>query len=214
MKQIVISISTIAILSSLAIAGKNTIPAPSEPLKIPEPATTVNNNGSVNLENLPLGLYLGGGLTYAKSECKCNQNVTFSNNSVGKTNKATTYGVNLKAGYDYNKFIGIEAKYLHTPWGDDGKALKHYGIYLKPNYAVDENIDLYGLLGYGKTECETLQDSKKGFAWGLGGEYTIENSKDKNKGVGIYVEYLRPLKKKTPNEITTNVANVGVAYHY
>ncbi len=206
MKRVLISITTIAALSSFAIAGKDILPVKTEPVEIPE----VKEKADLKL---PLGLYLGGGLSYASTECKCKE-ITLSGNKKVTSSEGKTYGVNLRAGYDYNKFIGIEAKYLHTPWGDDGKALKHYGIYLKPNYAVNENIDVYGLLGYGKTKCEFQNISKKGFAWGLGGEYTINKKKNKNNGIGIYAEYLRPLKKSAPKEITTNVANVGIAYHY
>ncbi len=205
MKRVLISVTTAALLASLAYAGKNTLPVPTKPIAIP----TAPVKSEVTL---PLGLYLGGGLTYASTECKC-QDIQLTNNQVKKST-GKSYGINLKAGYDYNQFIGIEAKYLHTPWGDEGKALKHYGLYLKPNYALNENIDIYGLLGYGKTKCETLNEYKKGFAWGIGGEYTLNKKKGKNNGVGIYAEYLKPIKKSSPTEITTNVANVGVAYHY
>jgi len=205
MKKILLSISTVALVSITVYAGKNTMPVPSKPIEVP-PSPTKSDS------TLPLGLYLGGGLTYASTECKC-QDITLTKNEVPK-NEGKSYGVNLKAGYDFNEFIGIEGKYLHTPWGDEGKALKHYGVYLKPNYTVSEYIDIYGLLGYGKTDCESLKEAKKGFSWGLGGEYTLNKKKGKNSGVGIYAEYLQPLKKSSPNEIKTNVANVGIAYHY
>ena len=204
MKKILISLTAVAAMgTSFAFAGQNTMKAPAEPVEIPKSSDEKPSN-----LKLPLGLYLGGGFTYASTECEC------KDIGVDTTSEGKTYGVNLKAGYDYNKFIGIEAKYLHTPWGDDGKALKHYGVYLKPNYSFSKNMDLYGLLGYGETKCESQDLDKKGFAWGVGGEYTLNKKKGKKNGVGVYVEYLRPLKKNSPQEITTDVANVGVAYHY
>jgi len=161
-----------------------------------------------------LGMYVGGGFTYAESECECSE-ITTSGGTVQGSSEGSTSGINLKAGYSFNDFIALEAKYLYTPWGDDGKSLKHYGIYLKPSYAVNDNIDLYALLGYGRTECEYQDIDKDGFAWGLGGEYLIGKKVDgKKSGWGVYVEYNRPLKKSGDTDITTDVANAGVSYHF
>ena len=201
MKKLTISIISLAFMAISAQAGKNVIPAPSEPIAVPV--------------YVPLGLYLGGGLTYAHSKCKCNSNVKFSNGSSGSVNSGNSYGVNLKLGYDYNKYFGIEAKYIYTPWGDKYKTLKHYGLYFKPKYAVTDHLDIYALLGYGKTECETLKESKKGFAWGAGAEYTLNKKIDgKKDGLGIYVEYLRPLKKTGNKDITIDMVNAGVSYNF
>jgi opacity protein-like surface antigen len=207
MKKVIFSLVTATALSSTLFAGKNVAPAPLPPLPVPEkPAPEVLP---------PLGLYIGGGLTYAKSECNCNENVKFSDGTSGKTHKGKTYGLNLKAGYDFNEYIGIEGKYLYTPWGDKEKTLKHYGLYLKPNMPVTENLDAYALLGYGKTECETLDDSYKGFAWGLGTEYSFGAKKAGLKeGWGVYAEYLRPVKKSGDKDIKADTISAGVAYHF
>ena len=202
MKKVIFSLVAVAALSSTAFAGKSIAPAPLPPLPVPEkPAPEVLP---------PLGLYIGGGFTYAKSECKCDEKVANS-----KTHEGKTYGVNLKAGYDFNEYIGIEGKYLYTPWGDKEKTLKHYGLYVKPNMPLTENIDAYALLGYGKTECETLDNSYKGFAWGIGTEYTISGKKAGAKeGWGVYAEYLRPIKKSGDKSIKADTISAGVAYHF
>ena len=209
MKKVIFSLVAVTALSSAVFAGKNIAPAPIPPLPVPEkPATTP--------EVLPpLGLYIGGGFTYAKSECKCDSRVKFSDGSVGKVHEGKSYGVNLKAGFDFNEYIGVEGKYLYTPWGDKEKTLKHYGLYLKPNIAVTDSIDAYALLGYGKTNCETLDKSFKGFAWGVGTEYSFGSKKDGIKeGWGVYAEYLRPVKKSGDKSIKVNTLNAGVAYHF
>jgi opacity protein-like surface antigen len=208
MKKVIFSLVAVAALSSTAFAGKNVAPAPLPPLPVPEkPAPEVLP---------PLGLYIGGGFTYAKSECKCDdKNVKFSDGSKGNTHEGKTYGVNLKAGYEFNEYIGIEGKYLYTPWGDKEKTLKHYGLYVKPNMPLTENIDAYALLGYGKTECETLSDSYKGFAWGVGTEYSFGTKKAGAKeGWGVYAEYLRPLKKSGDKNLKVDTVSAGVAYHF
>jgi len=202
MKKLLSTIASIATITIAANAGKNYIPATVEPIPVP-------------VVDIPLGLYLGGGFTYAHSECQCNKAVKFSNGTTSKVHKGNTYGYNLKAGYDINSFLAVEAKYINTPWGDKDKSLKHYGIYFKPSYAISENVDIYALLGYGKTECETLKGSQKGFAWGGGVEYTFKKkSQGLNSGLGVYIEYLRPLKKTGNKNITVDMVNAGVNYHF
>jgi len=207
MKKVIFSLVAAAALSSTVYAGKNVAPAPIPPLPVPEkPAPAVLP---------PLGLYIGGGLTYAKSECQCDTDVRFADGTSSRVNEGKTYGINLKAGYDFNEYIGVEGKYMYTPWGDEDKTLKHYGLYVKPNLPVTENFDAYALLGYGKTECETVDDSFKGFAWGLGTEYTFSNKKDGTKeGWGVYAEYVRPVKKSDAKDIKVDTLSAGVTYHF
>ena len=210
MKKTIFSIIAAVALSSVAYAGKNVAPVPVAPLPIPE-----KPHAPLPAVVPPLGLYVGGGLTFVKSDCKCDSNVRFSDGTNGRAKSAKTYGINLLAGYSFTEYLAIEAKYLYTPWGDEDQTLKHYGIYLKPSAPITNNIDAYALLGYGKTECETLNESHKGFAWGLGAEYTFGKKTDGLKsGWGVYAEYMRPLKKSGSKNITTNVVNGGVSYHF
>ncbi len=207
MKKVFFSLITATALSSTLFAGKNVAPAYIPSLPVPEKPAQ---------ETLPpLGLYIGGGLTYAKSECQCDDSVRFSDGTTSRVNTGKSYGINLRAGYDFSEYVGIEGRYLYTPWGDKDKTLKHYGLYLKPMAAVTDNIDVYGLLGYGKTDCETLSESQKGFAWGLGAEYQLSKKEQgTSNGWGIYAEYSRPLKKSGDRNIKTDVFTSGVAYHF
>ena len=207
MKKVIFSLATVATLSTTLYAGKNVAPATLPPLPVPQ-------KPQAPVVVPPLGLYIGGGLTFVKSECKCG-NINLANNASTKTDSAKTYGVNLKAGYSFNEYLALEAKYLYTPWGDESKTLRHYGLYIKPTAPINENIDVYGLLGYGKTKCQTLNESFKGFAWGLGAEYNFSKKKDGLKnGWGVYAEYTRPLKKSGTKNITTNALSGGVSYHF
>ena len=211
MKKVIFSLVATVALSSVAFAGKNVAPVPVPSIPIPQKPQPPVTPAVLP----PLGLYVGGGLTYVHSKCKCDSNVHFSDGTNGRTNKADTYGINLKAGYTFNDYLAIEGQYLYTPWGDEDKTLKHYGLYLKPTAPVADNLDVYGLLGYGKTECETTNDSFKGFAWGLGAEYTFgQKVSGAKNGWGVYAEYTRPLKKSGSKNITTNAVSTGVAYHF
>ena len=200
MKKLLILLSAVAIFATVSNAGKNYIPAPVEPIPVPPPI------------EVPLGLYLGGGLTYTQSECKC-EDIVLSNGQPITAREDKTGGINLKAGYSFNQYMAFEAKYIYSPW--KGHTVKHYGLYLKPTYPISENFDIYALLGYGKTECETLPDSYKGFAWGAGAEYTLNKKiKGKKDGFGLYVEYLRPLKKSGNKDIKVDMVNAGVSYNF
>ena len=211
MKKVFFSLVAATALSGALFAGKNVAPAPIPPMPVPEKPTKPAAPAVLP----PLGLYVGGGLTYAKGECNCDKSVKFSDGTSGKTHESKTYGVNLKAGYDLNEYIGIEGKYLYTPWGDKDRTLKHYGLYLKPNMPVTDNIDAYALLGYGKTECESLNNSFKGFAWGIGTEFSFGKKTGGLKdGFGVYAEYLRPLKKSGKIDVKTDTISAGVAYHF
>ena len=202
MKKTSFSVALIALFTLHLNAGKGVAPVTVEPIPIPLPI------------KVPLGLYIGGGLTYATAECEC-EPLPGTNGTIIRKTSSDTYGVNLKAGYNFNEFIGVEVKYFYTPWGDKDRTLKHYGIYLKPTYPVTDHLDLYALLGYGKTECDILPESESGFGWGVGASYTLNKKiKGKKDGVGFYVEYLRPLKKTGNKKITIDTVHTGIEYNW
>ena len=208
MKRVLLSIATISAIVTFANAGKDVEPAVEPPVPVPVPPKVTPQSAP------PLGLYIGGGFTYAHTSCECEEILTEDGPKRGSSS-GDSYGVHLKAGYDFSDFFGVEARYIYTPWGDDGKTLKHYGLYAKPTFGVTEDLDLYALLGYGKTECEYEDLDEKGFAWGVGAEYLFNKKKDGAKeGWGVYAEYMQPLRKTGSKDIKTHVANVGVAYHY
>lgn len=206
MKKVIFSVIAATALSSSLFAGKNVAPAPVPPLPVPEaPAPTVIP---------PLGLYVGGGLTYAKTSCKCAP-INTTDGIVRGQSSGKSYGINLRGGYEYNEYVAIEARYLYTPWGDKDKTMKHYGLYLKPMAPVTDNFDVYALLGYGRTQCEYHNLDKKGFAWGLGGEYMFsERQAGAKDGFGVYAEYSRPVRKTGSQDIKADAISGGVSYHF
>jgi len=67
----------------------------------------------------------------------------------------TTWGGIIRAGYDFNQYIGIEARALKATINNEWAEVTHYGIFLKPFLPVGEQINIYGLLGWGHTKVVT-----------------------------------------------------------
>jgi len=123
--------------------------------------------------------YVGVGALYAKYKSYCDRGVSYED---------ITYGGLLRGGYEFNQYIGVEARYLRTfldEGENGGEALEHYGLYLKPNYPVTERFNLYALLGYGHTE--SINDGGNGYlpeikddglSWGIGVEYDLSSRED------------------------------------
>ena len=77
------------------------------------------------------GFYVGLGISGVryKDSCHCKKGVKV-------TNKDTTYGVMGRVGYDFNQYIGVEARGSKTDWQSDGTKVEHIGVYAKPMLPV------------------------------------------------------------------------------
>lgn len=87
----------------------------------------------------------------------------------------------LLAGYNFNPYIGVEARYSGLT-----DCLENSAIHLKPMYPFG-SVTLYGLLGYGQVQYDngTESLSESGFQWGLGANYGI------NDNVAVFVDYTK-----------------------
>ena len=129
-----------------------------------------------------------------------------------------TFGIMGRAGYEWNPYIGIEARVLGTFWGADplgGQKLAYGGLFAKPMYPLGEDFNMYGLLGYGwiKTttggngNLQTLDEG--GFSVGLGLEYDLFSKED---AWGVFVDYHRLLIKSDVPEV--DAISIGVTYDF
>ena len=169
----------------------------------------------------PLGLYVALGLTTAqyKPNCGCK--------GTGDVDK--TAGIMGRVGYDFNQFVGIEARGIRTNWKSEGGKFKHYGAFLKPMYPVNNKINIYGLAGLAATKTagggRQLTDTN-GFAWGLGLEYdlgsdhakdgkysrTFDGYGDQEEGWGLFADYERLLQKSGSPDL--DAISVGITYDF
>jgi len=206
------------IVSSSLFAGKNYIPADTPVVPVPQP------------EGIS-PFYIGAGLVGANFvfDCEKVDNCGYED---------TTYGLMVRAGYDYNQYFGIEARYIRTLWDKGplgGVPLEHYGLFLKPQFPIGDRGNIYALLGYGHTKNRgngarlNYFNDDNGFSAGLGFEIDLSGSdKDKvangdykrefdghaeqNRGLSLFVDYQRLLvKSDTPD---MDVVSVGLRYDF
>jgi len=212
--KIITSLLSIAILTSASYAGgKYVEPVDAEVAPIPEII-------------IPMPLYIGLGLvaTGLSRDCLC-----VDSNRV----KDMTYGGLVRVGWDFNPYIGIEARALKTNIEKDFSETTHYGIYLKPQYHVTEQSNVYGLLGYGRTivdyDCKDKKNTltKDGFSYGIGFEYdfnedqsegeysrSFDGQGDQEGGWGMWVDLQHLLHHEGEYKTDSNLLSVGVTYDF
>ena len=190
----------VALLLTMSIlsAGKNVAPAevPVAPVLTPWP------------------FYIGLGLVMTnidRDPCPCANGQTVT--------KDHRYGAVLRAGVDFNDFLGLEARVLKTFGSNVFSETTHYGLYLKPQFAVSDALKIYGLLGYGNTNIDYSNGVKSsttdesGIAYGVGVEYALTKESD-GSGWGFWADYSRLLTDKGAKHSTVDVVTAGTIYRF
>ncbi len=215
-KNILISLIALAAITTSGYAGGDI-----SPVVLPVP---------VDEQNEPSPFYVGAGLIWGEySGCPRGDGCKYED---------VTYGAMARAGYDWNQYIGIEARYLKTFWDEDslgGQKLEHFGIFAKPMYPISEDFTVYGLAGYGWTETSTGGNkllptvNDNGFSAGVGIEYDLsdrdgdreENMQydrefdgyaDQGRGWSLFLDYQRLLIDSDVPDM--DVISVGVRYDF
>jgi len=107
--------------------------------------------------------------------------------------------VMLQAGYRYNPYVSVEARYwLNTGdirqsggsgSGTHSGSVNSWGMYVKPNIPLSNtNINVYALFGYGDTTIKYSGGNKwdtNGYSWGYGVEY------EPTPYLGIFIDYVQ-----------------------
>jgi len=132
----------------------------------------------------PSGLYLAGGLTDVAIRTNDRANL-FSK----KSDQDRQIGFTGRLGYDFMDYLGAELRGTYGIAKDKENKFKQIGAYLKPNYNITNEINLYGLLGASKTNVGVGSDS--GFSYGAGLDYEIPNS-----NISVFTDVVNYMKKK------------------
>lgn len=182
-----------------------------EPKKsVPLPVKNISANG----------FYAGIGIAAAqyKPNCKC----------TGKNGRDRTAGGMARVGYDFDKYIGIEARGMRTNWKGNGGKVEHAGVFVKPMLPVSDAVNIYGLVGVAKTKTKGHRQhtDADGLALGAGveldlssdnakeGRYnrTFDGKGDQEKGLGLFVDYERMLVKSGSPDL--DAVSTGITYDF
>jgi len=215
MKRIIITLSTIIAFTGATFAGGKYV-APIEAAV--EPIPEIIN---------PVPVYIGVGLIASglSRDCPCPDETRL---------KDMTYGGIVRAGWDLNEYFGVEARALKGFLEDDFSKTTHYGLYFKPQYHLIDPLNIYGLLGYGRTivdynnhngKSSTL--SKNGFSYGAGLEYDLTSEEnvgeysrdfdgqgDQEEGWGLWADYQHLLNAEGTFNTDSNIFSGGLTYDF
>jgi len=164
-----------------------------EPKKEVEPKKETTHNSRAYIG-------LGGVVAQYDTNCKC------SNHTLSGTDK--TGGVILKAGYEYNQYIGIEARGIKTMIKEDGGEIEHIGLFIKPSYPITDNTTVYGLVGWAKTTTTgSLRETDvDGLAFGAGVDYSV------TQNISLFADYERLFQESDAPKL--DAISIGANYKF
>jgi OOP family OmpA-OmpF porin len=215
MRKILSSIVILLLLTGSLYAGGKKYIAPAEAAVVPIPEIID-----------PWPIYVGVGLIALgldRDPCLCGEAET----------KDLRYGGMIRAGWDFNNYIGIEARALKTFENNVFSETEHYGLYLKPQYHIASQTNVYALLGYGRTIVDytngvrSSRTDEKGFSYGVGFEYdfgtdesegsysrVFDGQGDQEKGWGMWVDFQHLLSNAGPVHTDSNLVTAGITYDF
>jgi opacity protein-like surface antigen len=129
-------------------------------------------------------------------------------------------GFTAVVGYDFMKYLGAELRAALSVAGENKGQdnLAEYGIYLKPQYPVLSNLNIYGLLGYSfinmsdpatKTDPndDPFDGDNSGFSFGAGLDYGV------TQNISVFTDVVNYLRDFGGSNSTWG-ANFGVKYRF
>ena len=234
MKNMKLSLITLMALGSFAYAGGDlSIVSPYEvedavlaeeayvePEPAPEPVVE-KKAAPAPVKNIKAnGFYAGLGISGARYSTSCK--------GCSESGKDDTSGVMARVGYDFNKYVGLEARGIKTNWQSDGGKVEHAGLFIKPMLPVGDATNIYGLVGVAKTKTKgSLQKTDaEGLALGAGVEVDVskdtpkegrygrafDGKGDQEKGVGVFLDYERMVVKSSAPHL--DAVSAGVTYDF
>ncbi|CAA6802242.1 MAG: Unknown protein [uncultured Sulfurovum sp.] len=196
-----------------------------EPVIEPMPEPIVVVPVPVPVEDInPSGFYAGLGIAAARYQSNCTTTPT----GCGPGGVDKTAGVMARVGYDFNQYIGVEARGIRTNWKSNGGKVKHAGVFLKPMLPLGDKTNVYGLVGIAKTTTQGSMQRTDAEATALGLGVEVDLSKDtpkdgrygrafdgkgdQEKGLGAFADYERMVVKSGAPDL--DAVSVGVTYDF
>ena len=168
------------------------------------------------------GFYAGLGISATHYNTKCNCTPS------SKSGTDNSVGVMARVGYDFNKYIGIEARGIATSWKSDGGKVEHAGLFIKPMLPIGDATNVYGLVGFAKTKTKGHLRTTNADALALGAGVEVDLTKDtpkdgrynrafdgkgdQEKGLGLFADYERMVVKSGAPDL--DAVSAGVTYDF
>jgi opacity protein-like surface antigen len=156
------------------------IPTPKAPPPSPPPPPPPVVVAPVVAE--ALGLYIAGGLTDVAVHATDRANLFGDEKGQDRQ-----IGLTGRIGYDFMDYLGAELRGTYGVAKDKGNKFKQIGAYLKPNYDLTDELNLYGLVGASKTNVGV--GSSTGLSYGAGLDYGITDN------ISVFTDVLNYMKK-------------------
>ncbi len=202
MKRIVLSVLAVAAMSSLGFAGGD--------MKDVEPAT----EPVVEITEAEKNFYVGLGLSALSTR---EGSLDFFSVENGQDR---TGNISFLAGYEFNTYVAVEGRYSTYIAEEDVLNNDTWGIYVKPQYPVNEDFKLYALLGFGGMTVDGVNGADidvddTGFQWGLGGSYGVIED------IAVFVDYTSIARDMSTDawlgtvaDVDADAITVGVTYNF
>jgi len=209
------SIVAIIALSSMSFAGgdiiepvfeQETVVVPVEPVKVPAPVVKAAPVVVAPVVAEALGLYIAGGITDIAVNTDDRANL-FSD-EIGQDRQV---GLTARLGYDFMDNLGAELRGTLAVDGEDGNndSFQQIGAYLKPNYDITKELNLYGLVGASSANLAKLADmgsDETGLSYGLGLDYSVSDN------ISVFTDVINYLKDDDTNSLWG--LTVGAGYQF
>ena len=204
MKSIRWSFISVVACSHIVFAGSNTekVIEPSIPIPTVEESTS--------------GFHVGVGVSAVSTH---QDDLDFFSITDGQDRTGNAL---LSAGYDWNEYIGLEARYMFSVAKEDIVDMDSWSIYVKPQYPITEDLTVYALLGVGGFDIsgtnhfgDSINADEISFHWGLGISYEVYEN------VHFSVDYTQVANSLytdafvTQNvDVASDAITVGVRYRF
>jgi len=174
-----------------------------EPVKVEKPSSG------------PGGLYVG--LAVSEMAVRSDDRVNLFGD---EKHQDQQLGITFLIGYNFMKYLGAELRAAlsvsEENAGQDN--LAEYGIYLKPQYPVLDNLNVYGLLGYSAINMSDpatgtsandnpFSGDNQGFSFGAGLDYGV------TENISVFTDVVNYLRDFGGSNSTWG-ANLGVKYNF
>lgn len=190
-------------VSTFVVAGGDFTKSVEPVINIPEKVSPVFSK-----------FYAGAGVTATSTR---DGSANFFDNDIANDK---TIELMVLGGYDINEDIAIEGRYYKSVAKEDILDRSSWGIYLKPHVELIDNIELYGLAGFGGYKAKNINGSivdidDNGLQFGIGLNYKV------NDRLGIFADWVNFVYDKKQNAFTVpdqrvsmDAFTVGLTYRF